>query len=61
MVYCVRKLNGTIDKGHKLIKTPNMKGFHELAFLSEVACIGWDQMVTETFFVLGTSNLQIAI
>ena len=48
MVYCVCKLNGAIEKGHKLIKTPNMNGFNELAFLSEVASIGWDQMVTET-------------
>ena len=35
-------------KSHKLIKTRKMKGFNELAFLSEVASIGWDQMVTET-------------
>ena len=48
IVYCVRKPNGTIEKSHKLIKTRKMKGFNELVFLSEVASIGWDQMVTET-------------
>ena len=47
-VYCIRKLNGAMEKSHELIKTCKMKGFNELAFLSEIASIGWDQMVTET-------------
>ena len=29
MVYCIRKFNGTVDKGHKTIKTRKMKHFSE--------------------------------
>ena len=48
MVYCIRKFNGAVEKGHKTIKTNKMKTFNELAFLSDVAGINWEQMLTET-------------
>ena len=48
IVYCVRKLNGTIGKSHKLIKARKMNRFNKLACLSDVASIGWDQLTTET-------------
>ena len=43
MVYCIRKLNGSISKNHKFIKTRNMKKFSEEAFLRDVASIDWEQ------------------
>ena len=48
MVYCIRKFNGAVEKGHKMIKTRKMKNFNEQAFLSDVAGINWEQMLTET-------------
>ena len=37
IVYCIRKLNGTIEKCHEIIKTQKITRFNELAFLSDVA------------------------
>ena len=48
MVYYIRKFNGAVEKGHKMIKTRKMKNFNEQAFLSDVAGINWEQMLTET-------------
>ena len=48
MVYCIRKFNGAVEKGHKMTKTRKMKNFNELAFLSDVAGINWEQILTET-------------
>ena len=39
MVYCVRKFNGAVEKGHKMIKTRKMKNFNEEAFLADVSGI----------------------
>ena len=36
MVYCIRKFNGAVEKGHKMIKTRKMKNFSEEAFLEEL-------------------------
>ena len=33
MVYCIRKVNGSFEKDHKVIKTRNMKNFSEEALL----------------------------
>ena len=46
MAYCIRKFNGAVEKGHKMIKTSKMKNFK--AFLSDVAGINWEQMLNET-------------
>ena len=43
MVYCIGKLNGSISKNHKSIKTRNMKKFSEEAFLRDIASIDWEQ------------------
>ena len=48
MVYCIRKFNGAVEKGHKKIKTRKMKNFNEEAFLADVSGICWEQMLTET-------------
>ena len=48
LVYCIRKFNGAVEKGHKMIKTPKMKNFSEEAFLADVSAICWEQMLTET-------------
>ena len=48
MVYCIRKFNGAVEKGHKLIKTRKMKNFNEEAFLQDISGIFWEQMLTET-------------
>ena len=48
MVYCVRKFNGAVEKGHKVIKTRKMKNFNEEAFLADVSGICWVQMLTDT-------------
>ena len=48
MVYCIRKFNGAVEKGHKMIKTRKMKNFNEEAFLADVSGICWEQMVNET-------------
>ena len=48
MVYCIRKFDGAVEKGHKKIKTRKMKSFNEEAFLADVSEICWEQMLTET-------------
>ena len=48
MVYCIRKFNGAVEKGHKTIKTRKMKNFNEEAFLADVSGVCWEQMLTET-------------
>ena len=48
MVYCIRKFNGAVEKGHKKIKTRKMKNFNEEAFLADVSGIRLEQMLTET-------------
>ena len=48
MVYCIRKCNGAVEKGHKMTKTRKMKHFNEEAFLADVAGICWEQMLLET-------------
>ena len=48
MVYCTRKLNGAIEKDHKMIKTRKMKNFNEDAFLADVSAICWEQILYNT-------------
>ena len=48
LVYCIRKFNGAVEKGHKMIKTRKMKNFNEDAFLADVSGICWEHMLTET-------------
>ena len=43
LVYCIRKFNGAVEKGHKRIKTRSMKHFKEDEFLSDVSDICWEQ------------------
>ena len=42
MVYCIRKFNGAVEKGHKKIKIRKMKNFTEEAFLADVSGICWE-------------------
>ena len=37
MVYCVRKLNGAIQNGHKTLKARNRKNFREDHFLADIS------------------------
>ena len=48
MVYCIRRFNGAVGKGHDMIKTRKMTNFNEQAFLSDVAGINGEQMRTVT-------------
>ena len=48
MVYCIRKLNGAVEKSHKTIKTRKMRHLNEEEFLADVSGICWEQMLTET-------------
>ena len=48
VVYCIRKFNGAVEKGHKMIKTRKMKNFNDQVFLADVAGIDWEQMLTKT-------------
>ena len=48
MVYCIRRFNGGVEKGHRIIKTRKMKHFCEEAFLADVSGICWEQMLPET-------------
>ena len=48
MVYCLRKFNGAVEKGHKMIKTRKMKNFNENAFLPDVSGICWERILNET-------------
>ena len=41
MAYCIRKFNGAVEKGHKLIKTRKMKNYNEEAFLADFSGICW--------------------
>ena len=49
MVYCIRKINGAVEKGRKNIKTRKMKNSNEEAFLADVSGICWEQILTETY------------
>ena len=46
VVFCVRKLNGTHGKDHKMIKTKSMKNFDETAFLADISQMSWDRLVS---------------
>ena len=35
LVYCIRKFNGAVEKGHKMIKTRKMKNFSEESYGSK--------------------------
>ena len=48
MVYCVRKFNGAVEKGHRMIKSRKVKNFNEEAFLADVSGICWEQRLTGT-------------
>ena len=48
LVYCIRKFNGAVEKGHKRIKTRSMKHFKEDEFLSDVSDICWEQFFQQT-------------
>ena len=48
LVSCIRRFNGAVEKGHKMIKTRKMKHFCEEAFLADVSGICWEQMVIQT-------------
>ena len=48
MVYCIRKFNGAIERGHKIMKTCPMKNFNQDAFLSDIASICWDNILSKT-------------
>ena len=48
LVYCIRKFNGAVEKGHKNIKTRKMKNFKEEAFLADVSGVCWEQILTDT-------------
>ena len=43
MVYCFRKFNGAVEKGHKMIKSRKMKNFNEVAFLADLSGMCWEQ------------------
>ena len=47
MVYCVRKLNGAIQTGHKTLKSRNMRKFTEDHFLADVSSIQWCYILPE--------------
>ena len=48
MVYRIRKFNGAVEKGHKMIKTQKMKTSNKEAILANVSGICWEQMLIET-------------
>ena len=48
MVYCIRKINGTVERDHKIIKTRKIKNFNQDAFLSHVSNICWEHIVSKT-------------
>eukprot|EP00794_Sanderia_malayensis_P016541 gene16541-18216_t len=55
MVYCIRKFNGAVEKGHKIIKTRKMKNFNVEAFLADVSGMCWEQMLT------GTDDIDVLV
>ena len=55
MVYCIRKFNGAVEKGHKMIKTRKMKNFNKEVFLADVSGICWEQMLT------GTDDIDVLV
>ena len=48
LVYCIRNFNGEITKDHKVIKTRKMNKFEEGQFLTDVASVCWESVVTQT-------------
>ena len=48
IVYCIRKFNGAVEKGHQMIKTRKMKNFSEEAFAADVSSMCWEQMLSRT-------------
>ena len=45
LVYCIRKLNGSLKRDHKIITTRVMKKFSEKDFPDDVAKVPWEQAV----------------
>ena len=48
MVYCIRQLNGSVTKGHKMIRTRKINNFIEGEFLVDVASVCREHVVTIT-------------
>ena len=48
LVYCIRKFNGAVEKGHKRIKTRSIKHFKEDEFLSDVSDTCWEHFFQQT-------------
>ena len=55
MVYCVRKFNGAVEKGHRMIKSRKVKNFNEEAFLVGVSGICWEQVLN------GTDDIDVLV
>ena len=45
LVYCIRKLNGSLQRDHKIITTRVMRRFSGKDFLDDVAKVPWEQVV----------------
>ena len=45
LVYCIRKLNGTLKREHKVVTTRVIERFSEKDFLDDVAKVPWERVV----------------
>ena len=59
MVCCIRKFNGAVEKGHKMIKTRKMKNFDKEAFLADVSGIRWEQMFSENCWLKRIYTMKV--
>ena len=48
MVYCIRKINGAVERDYTIIKTRKMKNFNVDAFLSDISNICWEHIASKT-------------
>ena len=51
LVYCIRKFNGAVEKGHKRIKPRSRKHFKEDEFLSDVSDICWEHFFQQIDYI----------
>ena len=48
MIYSTHKVNGAIERDHRIMKIREMKNLNQDAFLSDIANICWDHTVSKT-------------
>ena len=51
MVCCIRKYNGAVEKGHKMIETRKLKNVNKEALLADVSGICWEKILVKADYI----------